>query len=289
MKSILKLEIKKAFRNKFFWISILIGSLITLLSFIPNVNYYFQNVANIQNGITDTGIISDPHACINTVFNSWIGGEPFSLGTSIYFFVFPLLTALPYGWSYSEEKQNGYRRLMVTKTGKKAYYTAKYLAVFLSGGVAMIFPLLLNFWMVSLVIPAVLPDVTACIYYAVFGSSFLAELYYTVPFLYVTLYMVIDFLFCGLLACVSFAVSGVIRQKWVAVIVPFLFLLFVHTATRFVYSNSGMIYREISPLYFLRGVEARYSSSGIIILLFGLGIFLVTLLCVMREYRHEIY
>ena len=169
---VLKLELKKAFKNKFFWISVVLGCLITLLSFEHMVNMYYEGMSAISGNSTD--IIYDPHIGINTVFNCWIGGEPFSLGSSIYFFVFPLLIALPYGWSYSEERKCGYRRMMIAKTGKKKYYCAKYVAVFLSGGVAMVLPLIFNFWMTLLVVPAILPDVTMNMFYGVFGGSFLA-------------------------------------------------------------------------------------------------------------------
>ena len=40
MCSVLKLELKKAFKNKFFWISVVLGCLITLLSFEHMVNMY---------------------------------------------------------------------------------------------------------------------------------------------------------------------------------------------------------------------------------------------------------
>ena len=46
----------------------------------------------------------------------------------------------------------------------------------------MVLPLIFNFWMTLLVVPAILPDVTMNMFYGVFGGSFLAELYYTVPF-----------------------------------------------------------------------------------------------------------
>ena len=269
MCSVLKLELKKAFKNKFFWISVVLGCLITLLSFEHMVNMYYEGMSAISGNSTD--IIYDPHIGINTVFNCWIGGEPFSLGSSIYFFVFPLLIALPYGWSYSEERKCGYRRMMITKTGKKKYYCAKYVAVFLSGGVAMVLPLIFNFWMTLLVVPAILPDVTMNMFYGVFGGSFLAELYYTVPFLYVAIYLFIDFVYCGFLVCICMAVSGIVRQKWGVVLIPFLLLLFVHVITDYIYSDPSVAYKELSPLYFLRGVEVRYSFSGSIILLFAIG------------------
>ena len=273
MCSVLKLELKKAFKNKFFWISVVLGCLITLLSFEHMVNMYYEGMSAISGNSTD--IIYDPHIGINTVFNCWIGGEPFSLGSSIYFFVFPLLIALPYGWSYSEERKCGYRRMMITKTGKKKYYCAKYVAVFLSGGVAMVLPLIFNFWMTLLVVPAILPDVTMNMFYGVFGGSFLAELYYTVPFLYVAIYLFIDFVYCGFLVCICMAVSGIVRQKWGVVLIPFLLLLFVHVITDYIYSDPSVAYKELSPLYFLRGVEVRYSFSGSIILLFAIGLLVI--------------
>ena len=287
MCSVLKLELKKAFKNKFFWISVVLGCLITLLSFEHMVNMYYEGMSAISGNSTD--IIYDPHIGINTVFNCWIGGEPFSLGSSIYFFVFPLLIALPYGWSYSEERKCGYRRMMITKTGKKKYYCAKYVAVFLSGGVAMVLPLIFNFWMTLLVVPAILPDVTMNMFYGVFGGSFLAELYYTVPFLYVAIYLFIDFVYCGFLVCICMAVSGIVRQKWGVVLIPFLLLLFVHVITDYIYSDPSVAYKELSPLYFLRGVEVRYSFSGSIILLFAIGLLVISLIGIIKEYRTEIY
>lgn len=287
MCSVLKLELKKAFKNNFFWISVVLGCLITLLSFEHMVNMYYEGMSAISGNSTD--IIYDPHIGINTVFNCWIGGEPFSLGSSIYFFVFPLLIALPYGWSYSEERKCGYRRMMITKTGKKKYYCAKYVAVFLSGGVAMVLPLIFNFWMTLLVVPAILPDVTMNMFYGVFGGSFLAELYYTVPFLYVAIYLFIDFVYCGFLVCICMAVSGIVRQKWGVVLIPFLLLLFVHVITDYIYSDPSVAYKELSPLYFLRGVEVRYSFSGSIILLFAIGLLVISLIGIIKEYRNEIY
>ena len=287
MCSVLKLELKKAFKNKFFWISVVLGCLITLLSFEHMVNMYYEGMSAISGNSTD--IIYDPHIGINTVFNCWIGGEPFSLGSSIYFFVFPLLIALPYGWAYSEERKCGYRRMMITKTGKKKYYCAKYVAVFLSGGVAMVLPLIFNFWMTLLVVPAILPDVTMNMFYGVFGGSFLAELYYTVPFLYVAIYLFIDFVYCGFLVCICMAVSGIVRQKWGVVLIPFLLLLFVHVITDYIYSDPSVAYKELSPLYFLRGVEVRYSFSGSIILLFAIGLLVISLIGIIKEYRNEIY
>lgn len=85
------------------------------------------------------------------------------------------------------------------------------------------------------------------------------------------------------------AVSGIVRQKWGVVLIPFLLLLFVHVITDYIYSDPSVAYKELSSLYFLRGVEVRYSFSGSIILLFAIGLLVISLIGIIKEYRNEIY
>ena len=102
MKEMLKLEFRKALRNKSFYISLIIGCIITMFSLVYNIEIYQNEIMMIQ------GDRLNPMYGVLSLFNRWIGGEPFSFGSSAYFFVFPLLVAIPYGWSYCEEKQSGY-------------------------------------------------------------------------------------------------------------------------------------------------------------------------------------
>lgn len=282
MKKVIKLELSKAFKNKFFYIAIIIGITITLLSFQTNISEYLGRASlNFKD--------KNPMIEGYTAFSCWIGGEPFSLGTSLYFFLFPLLVALPYGWSYCEEKKGGYRRMLILEVGKKEYYLSKYIAVFLSGGATMIIPLSINFWMTLMVVPAICPDPMYSIYNAVFGSAFLSEWYYTIPFLYVIAYLVIDFIYGGILACISMAAAGWIQCKWVTVIIPFLVVLFIHICSTYVYSYVNNFRKELSLFYFLRGTGARKDNCGIVILFMGLFLLGITLICVIREAKQDIY
>ncbi len=288
MKAIFILEVKKAIQNKLFILSIIIGFVITLLSFYYNIKIYQQSIVEV-NSISNS-VSYNPQAPVFTSFNHWIGGEPFSLGSAIYFFVFPLLIGMPYGWSYCEEKNSGYQKNLVVISGKRAYFFSKYCAVFFSGGLAMVLPLLLNFILTILFFPSIVPVVIYDIYYGVFGSSLMANLYYTKPFLYVGGYLLIDFVYCGLIACLSLTASSFIRQKWAVAIAPFLFCLVVHLSTRFVYTSSGTLYKQYSPLYFLRPVESGYPASWIIIFLSATTLFLITFLSYMIwECNREIY
>ena len=140
---------------------------------------------------------------------------------------------------------------MVLKTGKFPYYFAKYCAVFLSGGLTMVIPLVFNFLLTAMFVPAVCPDPSYLIWYAVNGASLMSELYYTYPAVYVLLYLAIDFLFCGLIACLSYSISTIYKNRVVVVLLPFFLLLGLNFAgVSIVYTSNLIRYTEFSPIYF---------------------------------------
>lgn len=289
MKNLLKLEISKALNNKFFIASVIVGCLITTASLIYNVKLYQNELESMSSLPTSSTVTYNPSAAVYTVFNHWVGGEPFSLGSALYFFVFPLLVTIPFGWSYCEEKQRGYHKLVSVYGGKKSYFLAKYFAVGLSGGLAMVIPLMFNFLLATLFFPVVTPNVIYDIHYGVFGSSLMSTLFYTRPFLYLFFYLSIDFFYCGLLACMSLGITSFIKHKWVVVIAPFFFCLVINFCTRFIYTSPTTVYKQLSPLYFLRPVESGYAASWKIILISGLFLFLISVCLVWWERQHEIY
>lgn len=212
MKNVLQIELNKAIKTRYFAISIIIGTIIGIVGLVYNVNLVYNS--QIYDGI---------NPCYEgfTLFNHWIGGEGFSLGSSLYFFVFPLLIALPYGWSFCGEKNSGYMRQMLVRAGEKSYLTAKFLATFMAGGLAMVVPLIINFMLTAMFIPAITPVPTYDTMYGVFGNSLFSRLYYTQPFAYVAVYMLVDFMFCGALACITMLSAQFIKYKWVNCIFPF--------------------------------------------------------------------
>ena len=284
LKEMLKLEFRKALRNKSFYISLIIGCIITMFSLVYNIEIYQNEIMMIQ------GDRLNPMYGVLSLFNRWIGGEPFSFGSSAYFFVFPLLVAIPYGWSYCGEKQSGYTRLVTVYSGKKAYFLAKYAAVFLSGALAMVLPLVFNFLVSALFFPAVTPSPLYCTSNGVFYGSLMSMLYYSAPFLYVFFYLCIDFVFGGLIACLSYSVSCIVKYKVIVVILPLFLLLAFHYLRQFIYTSPEVHhYKEISPLFFLRPVQIVYHTSWTVILIGAAILFFITFLSIIWEYRHEIY
>lgn len=118
----------------------------------------------------------------------------------------------------------------------------------------------------------------------------MSSLYYTIPVLYVLLYLCIDFVFCGLIACISYCAASLVRHRAVVVILPLFLLLAFHYSRQFIYTSSTIRYKEISPMYFLRPVAAAYTASWAVILAEAAVLFTATMVVSMVwERKHEIY
>ena len=48
-------------------------------------------------------------------------------------------------------------RQMLVRAGEKSYLTAKFLATFIAGGLVMVVPLIINFMLTAMLIPAITP------------------------------------------------------------------------------------------------------------------------------------
>lgn len=293
LKKLVKLEIHKAFYNKFFIMTILIGCAITMLGIFNLMCQMKENDALLLLLLKEqnNGVIFNPAAGPRAdLYHSWIFGEPFSLGAVLYTFLFPVLLSIPYGWSYCEERSTGYIRNMVVKSGKREFFVAKYIATFLAGGVGVILPLIVNFVMVAMMVPARKPMVRYETIYGVFGGSFLSELFYSHPLVYVCVYLFVDFVFAGLLATLSIMVAMKIRWKWVCVLSPFLICMLLDYLTRFVYVDSNVVYKQISLMYIIHPIMGGYPVSWSVILLEISILFGITFIMgFTRESKHEIY
>lgn len=268
MSTILKIELKKAIKNKGFAIAIIIGMILAVLSLIYCINIYKRDINATVDYAEKFNIVYNPDTASHTIFNKWIGGEGNSLGTSVYFFIFPLLIALPYGWSYSSEKKSGYRKAMIVHCGKKNYYISKYIATFISGGLAMVIPMVFSIIITSCYFPAVKPFVLYDVYYGVFGYDLMSKLYYTYPFLYLFLYLLIDFVFCGILACLCMTAALIIKQKPLVMIMPMALCMGIDYCSKFIYNykfrHGYLNIKNTSPIRYLKPCSGQPASITII-------------------------
>lgn len=225
MYRILKIEFKRAFFNRLFLISVLLGSIIAVLQLTDRA-IFWVNTTNLY-----------PNEYPPSIFNSCIGLYP-SMWSSIFYLIFPILASLPFADSYLVDVKTGYIKNIYTRGKKIHYLVSKFLAVFLSGGTAILIPLLLNLFLVSLCVPAVIPTASTG-FFPIFGFATGAAIYYTHPFIYIFLFFLLIFITAGILACTALLFSFFVRFKYVALLTPFLLFMAI--------SYGSMLFSSKSP------------------------------------------
>ena len=217
MRKSIRSELYKALHNKMLLVSIVVGTLFCAMDVMDNVEkiHYFNE--SIQWAM-DSGLrIGTGHEGYS-LFYFWMGLYRGTRGANLYCTIWPILAAMAYGWSYSTERRAGVTAQIVTRTGKRAYFVSKYIAVFVSGGLAVAVPLLLNLLGNALVCPYA--DISP-----VFGlmsdRDFLSELFYYNHWLYGICWCGVVFLQGGVAACLCFLAGHLLRYMVMVILVPF--------------------------------------------------------------------
>lgn len=262
---LLKKELKKAIKNKFFITTLIIAILFALFSAWYKIESFLNSESYFNTGNPMTQGLS--------LFNHWIGGEHSSLGFTLFYTFLPILAVLPYGWSYFMENKAGYVKTVVIRSGKWKYFLSKYIAVFTAGGLVILIPLIINLVIVASFVPAIIPSKMYPLYYAVIHGSLWSKLFYTYPILFVVLYLVLNFTFAGLFATMSLAISFFIKNRIAILLMPFFLIFILHYSRRFL---GYKFYHEISPLNYLHATNLENPANVWIVLVQGLFIFILT-------------
>lgn len=262
MLRMLKVEIKRAFINRLFLVSLIIGCIISILQVVERALPYAS------------GIDLYPNQYPPSLYNSCIGLS-FSMWSSIFYFVFPLLAAIPYADSFLTDKKSGYLENIYTRGKKINYLISKFVAVFLSGGCVVLLPLLLNILLTALCVPAVIPDASTG-FFPIFGYATWANIYYSTPIVYVLLFQILTFITAGVLSCSALLFSFVVKYKYIVLITPFLlFIAITYGSMLFSQGNSFNISEWINPMQSIQALNLwAVGIELLIILSISIGIYL---------------
>ena len=220
MKQIFKTEMKRAMSGKGMVLSILIGTVLGIAHVIREIIPAYR--ANLTNFYNEFPILS-PHSAVET----WMAGSPSNLEGFIFFLILPILASLPFGTSYFEDCKEGVIKNIYMRTKREDYLKAKYAAAFLSGGIAVLVPLIFNLMCSLVLLPNLAPLSTM-------GDNILTPLmlfykiFFAHPMIYTTFFLVVQFLMAGIWACVCLSVSFLSDYKIVVLIFPFFVQLILH-------------------------------------------------------------
>lgn len=261
MKNVLKTELWKATHNFMFVLSLGFGTIICFLQI-------FQTVSVI-NSLMPLLADSSGYAGIS-LFRHWIGIDMVSFGTSLFYLVWPILAAMPYGWSFSDDRHDGKGIQIITRCSKQNYYLAKYIAVFVSGGVAVAFPVLLNLFVLALICPYDLPHILW--QFGPVNFNFLANLYYTQPWLYAIAWSGITFICGGVAAGMCLLAKLNTHFKVLPMMFPFVILFIIESAYSAIRSTGwfpALYNLVLSPLLLIRPFPGSANPGWAILLTYG--------------------
>ena len=254
MKAIYTNEIKRAFNTIGMKLALLVGCALSIWHVITVI----MPISEGQNYELSANAIDDLYVPIS-LYSTWMGNELFPIQSYIFYLILPLLAVLPFGSSFFEDIKSGYIINVCTRVEKKIYFKAKYLAGFLSGGVAVVAPLLLNLVLSSMFMPAFIPDNGTV--GTISPTTMAYEVFFTHPLIYVLMLIVIDFIFAGVIATLVLSYTYFTEHRFGVMIVPFVFYFFI-------YSLTNLIDKTDYSLFFMLNGGANNNYLPVYILYF---------------------
>ncbi len=258
----IKTELWKATHSRMFILAIAAGCLISLLDVLQTALVTRRILESTQTLLSmNLPISSNPAG--SSLFLKWISVNGVNWGSRTFSLIWPILAAMPYGFSLCQDRRSGYDNQTITRCGEKPFFRGKYIACFVTGGLAVSLPVILNLLLDALICPAWTPEVQ------MLGSSigngyFLAKLFYTKPWIFCAVWCVLDFLWGGAVACLCLTLGGVLRHSFMVVLFPFVVLF----AAESVISALGSFFQysvELSPLVLVLAAPGRPNPWWVIL------------------------
>lgn len=262
MKTAIRSELYKAVHNRMLYIAIAAGLAICVGDVIENIlNMQYFN-EQMEWMLTTQYRTRTAHTGYS-LFYLWMGiSSPTSSG-SLFHLIWPVLAAMAYGWSYNEERRSGLYNQIAARTSPRVYYIAKYIGVFVSGGLAISTPLLVDLLINALVVPYDIPFVGT-----IPNGYFMSGLFYSSPWSYGLIWCGMVFLMGGAAACFCFVVGTKLRHSVMIVLVPYaLYVCIDATLNGFLPTLMQKLNPMISPLW-LTMARTNFPNPAWFLLLF---------------------
>ncbi|MDD4369589.1 MAG: hypothetical protein PHD56_00695 [Anaerostipes sp.] len=228
MRTLVKYECKRMMTSKEMIFSLMLGLGISfwyLGQYVWNQNIYQGNYFP------------------ETMFQKWIGGFVFPLQSFLYYLMLPFIGVLPGGATFYEDMESGLISNICLRCKKSKYLLAKYIAVFITSGVAFSVPLIVNLLFCVAHFPALVPEAFTNI--GPSGNFLFFSLYFSNPWGYLILFLILGFLFAGGTACIALPVSFYVKHKAGVLLTPFILYFGVYCMDNII--GEG----EFAPNYFL--------------------------------------
>lgn len=276
MTRLLKTELWKAFHNPMMWLALAGGSFLILASVLDSMGY-------VKDGMNASGVYS-------SAYSLFVLAMPYffiTFSANAFMYVWPILAAMPYGSSYMQERRSGVYNQIVSRVGRRRYFIAKYVAVFIAGGAVVALTHFGSLLADALVIPYWKVSIKDPMWTVHPPAGFLSELYYQNPWLHAVCWSGVMFLLGGSTACLTFFAWTGLRLRALVTLIPFAIYFMVSTVVRQLVSAGVLPYtsfvRKVSSLLYIVNVNQavypgmwRLAVTGILaVITFAVGYFQV--------------
>ena len=177
LRILLRIEFKRAFKSKAFYICLAIGIALAAGSFINKAVPHMD----VLKGFTGNAA-SYPFSVYNSWMGNFVGYEPFA---TAYLYVCMLYSALPYCGFFVRDNKNQYILQYYSRMSKNKVHAAKFITTFVIGGMLVFLPVLINLIATMMFIPA-LPPIENGLFIGT-GKSIMSNLFscFTCGFIYI--------------------------------------------------------------------------------------------------------
>jgi ABC-type transport system involved in multi-copper enzyme maturation permease subunit len=204
---VIKVELRRAFSSWPFVIVVVIGT-IALGQGLYSYGQGYQSYLSANKG--------DPF-----LYNSFDALLMARLG--VISILAPLLAALPFADSLIVDRNSGFIRSMLLRSGRRKYVWSKLLATILVGGAAIAVPHIVIYGLASAIFPEGLSTTFGQQRMIVTGP--LSDVYKSNPALYVWFNILISFIFGAVYAAIGMLVSCISDNRYIALASPFMFYI----------------------------------------------------------------
>lgn len=221
MKTLLALEMRRALSNRLFVLALSIGLIIAIAAAVEAVvhfeTWYPQGLSVIDKSFRSQFALS--------AWTLWMPMASMRSIPNLFFFIAPLLIGLAYAWSCRDDLRSGYAVSLLTRANRVRCYAAKACATFVSGGLVVAFPLVVNLLILLCCIPCYPPEAADAVSTGLYVRVFWSELYFSHPAWYAVARTLLDFVLAGLWATAVLAFSLLVRNRVAIVALPYVALL----------------------------------------------------------------
>ncbi|WP_019419883.1 hypothetical protein [Paenibacillus sp. OSY-SE] len=223
------IEFKKLVKNKITYISMGSLLLIVIAAVWSGAGEFQEERALAQKlyaNYPDALAFVSPH-------QYWVGLSNVFF-SSLYYFIFPLLIALPIVDTIYNEKMSGNLHYEIIRMSRFSYFSKKFLFVFIASFLFFIFPLMIGILLMNVMTgqwdfsgysqvynklmngTVVLPDNVLSSQFRILFSEYIG----TSPYLYIIVYYIIGGLYAGVYTCFGLSASLFINNRYLILFMP---------------------------------------------------------------------